>query len=110
MVVVRVQKRETVEKEGKYERKTLERQKTANIAKEVTKTMSCWRTVGCGGLVIILSMLLISILQFVIFYIYANPTGTTSLKELVDQQYGFFFCFLYCIFYNCFTLHTGNTL
>ena len=57
---------ETVGKEGKYERKTLKRQKTANIAKELTKTMSCWRTVGCGGLVMLLSMLLISILQFVI--------------------------------------------
>jgi hypothetical protein len=69
-------------KKEKRNPKTLKRQTTSNFAKESIKTMSCCRTVGSDGLVLLLSMLLLSILQFVIFYVYANPTDVRPFRKI----------------------------
>ena len=54
---------------------------TSDIAKAVLQELSCWRSLGCSGLGLLTAILSISVLHFVLFYIYADPSGITPFRK-----------------------------
>ena len=66
----------------KNKRKQRKQISTKEIANSIIKDLSCCRPIRLGTWLLLVAILLISVLQFVIFYVYANSSGVKAFLAI----------------------------